>query len=832
MNMSTNEVLKALFKPNDTIYFRVVEDKRVGEFKGGSFFYECGRYMYIEEKLKHHNSMDHGIFFMVNFGGEDDKSISRINAQFVELNNGSIEDQQKKISAFPLKPSMIVRMQKSYQVYWFMDPRAKVDRFGTIQMQLVKYFNGNPSCVNASRLMRLPGYMYYDEKENMSAEVECVSFHPECRYTQNQLSDVLPEIKSDPIEHKSGREKGIDQVMHSCIFLQHCRNDAAFLSEQDRDAMITNLAPFEGGTKMIHDLSAVYPGYNEIKTQKKINYFLENEIKPITCKTIYEKGFKCPKYVAGECPVKAPAAWCYQPRSVEELLDILHGLPFARNNIADMETARQFILDYLYSQNEVIADVIINTEIRSYFNLKASFLKSLNSVYRNANKEYQKNKKEKNDKIDTNIPDWYEQTEKGLNFLPGVLAKNMAEQQHVFYAAGQYFLYHGGVYVTMTEMEAQHMVQEKMLVRKTRIGQIKDAEQQWRLLVQKDVRELNPNPFMINVRNGLYDIVEKTLMEHTPDYYSTIQLNLNYNQTADCPLFKKYLFESMKGDMEQVKLLQEILGYFLIPVNSAQKCFVIVGVAGSGKSLLLRVVNEVLLGRQNVSNVTWQDLNERFKTAELFGKLANIFADLPSKKIDDNGIFKALVGEDYLTVEKKNKDPFSFQSTARLLFSCNSMPLNNGDKSEGFYRRLIIIRFENEVPDDKRDPQLFEKFCKEADGIFMFALEGLHRLINNDYHFSATPVNVEELQKYREESNLLASVQAFVNERCEFNVSYTIGSTELYDYYVTCCNEHEIRPVGQKSFVRCIINKFKQVTRGKDSKNRFLAGITLAEMKE
>ena len=133
--------------------------------------------------------------------------------------------------------------------------------------------------------------------------------------------------------------------------------------------------------------------------------------------------------------------------------------------------------------------------------------------------------------------------------------------------------------------------------------------------------------------------------------------------------------------------------------------------------------------------MSWQALNERFKTAELFGKLANIFADLPTKNIDDNGIFKALVGEDYLTVEKKNKNPFSFQSYARLLFSCNSIPKNYGDRSDGFYRRLIIMRFNKSVPPDKRDPDLLAKFSSEADGIFRFALEGLKRLMRNKYKY-------------------------------------------------------------------------------------------------
>lgn len=291
--------------------------------------------------------------------------------------------------------------------------------------------------------------------------------------------------------------------------------------------------------------------------------------------------------------------------------------------------------------------------------------------------------------------------DKGLRFLPEVLANDMSENQQVFYAAEQHFNYRGGVYCEMSEMEAQRLVQEKMLVRETKMSQIVDAEKQWRLLVQRDIRELNANPYIINVRNGLYNVLEDTLTEHTPDYYSTVQLAVTYDKKADCPLFKKFLKESMGGDMDQVALIQEMLGYFLIPVNSAQKCFVIVGVASAGKSVLLRVLNDVLLGKQNVSNVSWQALNEWFKTAELFGKLANIFADLPTKNIDDNGIFKALVGEDYLTVEKKNKNPFSFQSSARLLFSCNSIDQLGTDLcaavivKEGLYQpRLGVLRHE------------------------------------------------------------------------------------------------------------------------------------------
>ncbi len=823
MNATAVDVLSPLFNPADTVCFRIFDDKKGGVFQGLKLDCERGKYKTIEKTLQEHNKLGRGIFFVVNYGGQDDASITRINAQFVEMDNGSFEEQEKKIKAFPLRPSMVIRTRKSYHVYWFMDATARVERFRSIQKQLVKQFDGDPACVNESRVMRLPGFNHCKQEP---VEVVCVSFHPERKYTQDQLLEVLPGAETIPMEKKTGKEKGIGLVMRSCAFMQYCRDHAASLPEPDWYAMVTNLAPFEGGTAIIHELSAPYPGYNERDTQKKINHFLDSGTKPITCRTICEKGFQCPKFAKGECPVKSPAAWCYQPASEDVLMEVLKSLPVTGDPVKDSQTAKKFLLDYLYNQDIVTADVFIN-EIRNHFGFKPSFMKPLAKLYQDTNKAYERNNKPGLE--DDELPAWYKEHRGTKVFMPGVLAKYLSEEQKVFYAAEQHFRYQGGVYVEMTEMEAQRVVQKKMLVSETKMNQIVDAERQWRLIVQKDIRELNANPYIINVRNGLYNVLEDTLTEHTPDYYSTVQLNVNYNKHADCPLFKKFLSYGMGGDEAQVRLIQEILGYFLIPVNSAQKCFLLVGAAAAGKSVLLRVLNDILLGKQNVSNVSWQALNERFKPAELFGKLANIFADLPTKNIDDNGIFKALVGEDYLTVEKKNKNPFSFTSTARLIFSCNNIPKNYGDRSEGFYRRLTIIRFNHTVPEEKRDKNLVEKFRAEADGIFRFALEGLIRLLHQGFSFSETEVNKLELQRYREESD---SVLSFVKEYCECDDKFRIGSTELFNAYKTYCEECGLKPYSQKSFVQQITATCPGVTRDIDhtAKRRILKGIRLGEV--
>ena len=824
MNVTATDVLGALFNPTDTVCFRVFEDKKTGIFRGAKLSCECGKYKSIEETLKNHNAMQRSIFFVVNYGGQEDAAITRINAQFFEMDDGTFEEQQKKVDAFPLPPSMVIKTQKSLHVYYFMDSTAKVERFREIQKRLVKQFGGDPVCVNESRVMRLPGFQHC--KKETPVEVTCISFHPERKYTQEQLASVLPEVEGAPAERRNGTAKGLEQVCRACDFIKHCRENASTLSEHDWYAMITNLAPFDGGTARIHELSLPYPRYSEADTQRKINHFLESGTKPMTCRTIAEKGFKCPK--AGKCPVKSPAALCFQPMEIHVLLEILQELPVTGEPVTDLQTAKAFMLDYLYNQDMVTADAMIQSNIRDHFKLPPTFLKSLQTAFKAENKAFRKKMEARKARALKSLPEWYEVIDAGVRFLPGVLAKALAKNKKVFYAAEQHFRYQGGVYVEMAEMEAQRLVQEQMLIRETKMSQIVDAEKQWRLLVQRDIRELNANPYIINVRNGLYNILEDTLTEHTPDYFSTVQLDVAYDKAAGCPLFKKFLAESMGGDMEQVGLIQEMLGYFLIPVNSAQKCFVIVGAASAGKSVLLRVLNDVLLGRRNVSNVSWQALNERFKTAELFGKLANIFADLPTKNIDDNGIFKALVGEDYLTVEKKNKNPFSFQSSARLLFSCNSIPKNYGDRSEGFYRRLVILRFKYTVPKEKRDPELLEKFRMEADGIFLFALEGLRRLMGNRYIFSETQVNADELQQYREESD---SVLSFVKDCCELSAEHSVGSTELFNAYKGYCEECGLRPYAQKNFVQQITATFSGITRGVDAlgKRRTLIGIKLGE---
>lgn len=824
--VTTQQFLLAFVDPNENVYFRLFDDKKRGDkYPPYKLDVEAGRYASIEDLLGKRNSQGYGVFFVVNSGGQTDADITKINAQFVEMDDKSFEEQMELIKKFPLPPSIIVKTRKSYHVYWLMKD-AKVEVFREVQMKLVKWFGGDKTVINESRVLRLPGF---NHNKQDPVTVECIEFRPDRRYTQDELLEVLPADAAPVTGVTKGTQRGLHVIEESCDFIKHCGDNAATLSEHDWYAMISVLHGFEGGDKKIHELSSGYPKYTVEETNGKIAKFIKSGTGPMRCQTIAEKGFVCPKYASGECECNSPAAKSFHALELHQLREVLEKQPVEKSVVDDLQTAKKFIEDYMFNVDHVTAEAIINYDLKQHFAFKGCDLKALIKAHADLYKSFNNSSDTKRAKSKEQIPEWYEIIPTGLIFLPGVLAEHLKEHEAVFYAAEQYYKYENGVYKALTELEAKNIVRSHMLPRHTHLSQISDAEGQWKMQIQKPAKELNANPYLINLRNGLYNVLEDKLIEHTPDYLSTVQLAVNYTPDAQCPRFIKYLHESLPDD--QVFLIQEMLGYFLVPINRAQKCFVIVGEAGAGKSVLLLVLNDILLGKENVSNVTWQSLNERFKTAELFGKLANIFADLPTKNIDDNGIFKALVGEDYLTVEKKNKNPFSFQPYARLLFSCNNIPRNYGDKSEGFYRRLIIIRFAHAVAEAKRDPELLDKFRQEADGIFLFALEGLKRLMKNNFKFSVTDTNVQELQKYREDSN---SVLSFVNDCCELGPKFEAVRTEIYNQYKNYCTACGLSPYSQKSFNNELETAYPQLVRGTDSlgKRRTWKGIKLGEFQD
>jgi putative DNA primase/helicase len=120
--MAIKKFLSAFYGENDDVCIRVFSDRKAEdpEFKGQKYTDKLSNIENIMPMLKQHNEKHRGVFFVVNGGGHTDEEITTVNAQFVEMDTGSFEEQQAKIDAFKLPPSIIVKTRKSLHCYWLI----------------------------------------------------------------------------------------------------------------------------------------------------------------------------------------------------------------------------------------------------------------------------------------------------------------------------------------------------------------------------------------------------------------------------------------------------------------------------------------------------------------------------------------------------------------------------------------------------------------------------------------------------------------------------------------------------------------------------------------
>jgi len=299
------------------------------------------------------------------------------------------------------------------------------------------------------------------------------------------------------------------------------------------------------------------------------------------------------------------------------------------------------------------------------------------------------------------------------------------------------------------------------------------------------------------VENGILNVVTRELTTDSKDDFITVKLPRTYDSNADCPTIKKFLVDVVGP--EQALLIQEFTGYCLYQLMFVHKAFMFVGNGANGKSTLLDLLR-AFLGESNVSNVTLQALcGNRFAPAQVYGKLANLCADIPDKPLEYTGMFKMLTGNDAVMIEEKFKRGFSIVNTAKLAFSTNKVP-ESMDDTDAFFRRWIIISCNNVFVGPKCDKHIIEKITTPAElsGFLNYALDGLKRLLEKG-EFS----QVEDLEKLRtqyiRQSN---SAKSYIEEKLEAsnNDKDIIVERDLYEKYITFCVSNNLPTMKKRNF--------------------------------
>jgi len=295
-------------------------------------------------------------------------------------------------------------------------------------------------------------------------------------------------------------------------------------------------------------------------------------------------------------------------------------------------------------------------------------------------------------------------------------------------------------------------------------------------------KDLNPPLNLINLKNGVLDIETKKLSPHTPDIYFLRELPIIYDPQAKIKKIDQFFNDLL--NTEDKKIIQEFLGDCLQRTYKNKKSLMCVGITDTGKSQLLGLMGK-FLGEENTSNVSlYQLCTDKFSTIELYGRYANIAADIGATGLKFTELFKMVTGGDRLRGQKKHKDSFEFKNYAKLVFSCNQIP-DSTDKSDAYYNRWIVIEFSTQFDKDTRNPNILNDITTEEEmsGLLNYALEGYYRLEENKGYSEHR--SLEEVREFMQKgSNPIAE---FVTTHVELDSKSVITKEKLYSAYVGFC---------------------------------------------
>lgn len=279
--------------------------------------------------------------------------------------------------------------------------------------------------------------------------------------------------------------------------------------------------------------------------------------------------------------------------------------------------------------------------------------------------------------------------------------------------------------------------------------------------MRNDVPWNNLKPEEIPFDNGVLNILSGTMRHHKPDDYLDKYVPLNYDPDATCPRWLTCL-DDWFGDQEDKKLaLQEFFGYILMTSTAKYKmCLILLGESNTGKSQVTSIARE-LIGLQNICQIPLEQMDDDRKRAPIKGKMLNVISELPQwGKVAESGFKMMISNEEPIVIDAKYVAQETIIPTAKHVIATNSFPHIN-DRSKGVINRMLLIKFENVIPQEKMDVYLLERLKKERQGIANWAIDGARRLIESGGQWTKPKGMTHMLEKYASISN---PIQLFIED--------------------------------------------------------------------
>ena len=366
-------------------------------------------------------------------------------------------------------------------------------------------------------------------------------------------------------------------------------------------------------------------------------------------------------------------------------------------------------------------------------------------------------------------------------------------------------IYEEGIYVLKGELIIEKTIQHNLS------GLIKTNDVIEVINIIKRGTYINRDEFdkdinLLCLKNGVINIITAEFKNHNPSDLLSVKIPVSYKKDQDCPKIKQFISQIVATS--DVATIEELIGYCLYRTYFIQVSFLFIAEGSNGKSTLINLIRK-FLGEENIAAVPIQDLDgNRFASARLHKKLANLYPDLSKKALLETGKFKMSVGGDKMPAEKKFKDGFEFVNYAKEIYSTNTVP-RAVDPTRAFYRRWIMTLFPNTFSGTTDNKNIIEEITTDAElsGLLNLALVGLKRLLDKK-NFTYSRTIEQNAVLYQRLSD---PVKAFVDDCVILKADGWVIKEELYAGFSNYCKRNKLLPIPNNKFTDRLQNAVENV---------------------
>ena len=315
------------------------------------------------------------------------------------------------------------------------------------------------------------------------------------------------------------------------------------------------------------------------------------------------------------------------------------------------------------------------------------------------------------------------------------------------------------------------------------------------------VEDFPPEPDRIHLSNGTL-FLNGTFAKGKPKIVRN-RFPVAYNPNAPEPVLWLQFLDGLLYP-EDIPTLQEYVGYCLIPSNKGQRMMVIKGSGGEGKSQIGAVLG-TLFGSNMKDGSIGKISENRFARADLEHILLCVDDDMRMEALRQTNYVKSIVtAQGKMDLERKGKQSYQGWMCARLLAFSNGDLQALFDRSDGFYRRQLVLTTKDKPAGRVDDPDLAEKMKSEVEGILIWACEGLQRLAANNFKFTESQRTKDNREAVKRDNN---NIFDFLESEgyIRLKADSTISSKELYEIYQMWCEENNLTALKRRSFSDAVI---------------------------